>query len=165
MSLYDPEAAANAAEYLRLDPVVLMEVRSAPISKTAVWVPYAETGYTKGEVTGDGAAGMKMVKRDVDGKEKEYKEAEVEPRNPSKYELMEDMANMTYLSEAAVVNNLNERYKRFLIYTYSGKIFTVIVYSSTNTPFRSFLCYSQSLQMASSIRSTCCHHLPKQEKD
>ena len=27
---------------------------------------------------------------------------------------------MTYLSEAAVVYNLDERYKRFMIYTYSG---------------------------------------------
>ena len=57
----------------------------------------------------------------MDDKEKEYKAHEVEPQNPPKYELMEDMANMTYLSEAAVVNNLNQRYQRFLIYTYSGK--------------------------------------------
>ena len=48
MALYDPDAAGNAAPYLRLDPVVLMEVRSAPFEgKTAVWVPYAETGYTR----------------------------------------------------------------------------------------------------------------------
>ena len=65
----------------------------------------------------------KKVKRLVDGKEKDYKAEDVEPQNPSKYELMEDMANMTYLSEAAVVNNLNTRYARFLIYTYSGKLF------------------------------------------
>ena len=63
----------------------------------------------------------KKVKRLVDDKEKEYKADQVEPQNPPKYELMEDMANMTYLSEAAVVNNLNTRYVRFLIYTYSGK--------------------------------------------
>ena len=56
----------------------------------------------------------------VDGKEKSYDPNDIEPQNPPKYELMEDMSNMTYLSEAAVVNNLNERYKRFLIYTYSG---------------------------------------------
>ena len=36
------------------------------------------------------------------------------------------MANMTYLSEATVINNLHERYKRFLIYTYSG-LFCVTV--------------------------------------
>ena len=147
MALYDPDAAGNAAPYLRLDPVLLMEVRSAPFEgKTAVWVPYAETGYTKvstryerlsvrwalvnmnfstnfqGFLLEDGEK-EKKVKRLVDDKEKVYKASDVEPQNPPKYELMEDMANMTYLSEAAVVNNLNERYKRFLIYTYSGKLF------------------------------------------
>ena len=36
------------------------------------------------------------------------------------------MANLTYLSEASVVYNLGERYKLFLIYTYSG-LFCVTV--------------------------------------
>ena len=36
------------------------------------------------------------------------------------------MANMTYLSEATVINNLSQRYTRFLIYTYSG-LFCVTV--------------------------------------
>ena len=49
---------------------------------------------------------------------------QVEPQNPPKYELIEDLANMTYLSEASVVHNLAERYVRFLIYTYSGKMMT-----------------------------------------
>ena len=41
MSLYDPDAAGKSAQYLRLDPVQLMEIRSAPFDgKTAVWVPY-----------------------------------------------------------------------------------------------------------------------------
>ena len=73
-----------------------------------------------GEVIGEGSkAGMKKVKRS-DGKEKEYKESDLEFQNPPKYELLEDLANMTYLSEAAVVYNLSERYERFMIYTYSG---------------------------------------------
>ena len=63
------------------------------------------------------------VEREPDGKVKLYKPEDVEPQNPPKYELLEDMANMTYLSEAAVVHNLNSRYKLFLIYTYSGKLF------------------------------------------
>ena len=120
MALYDPDAAGNAAPYLRLDSVTLMEIKSAPFDgKTAVWVPYSETGYTKGQLVG-GNDKEKKVKRLVDGKTKTFKAEDVEPQNPPKYELMEDMANMTYLSEASVVNNLNERYTRFLIYTYSG---------------------------------------------
>ena len=54
-------------------------------------------------------------------KDKVYKADQVEKQNPPKYELLEDLANMTYLSEASVVHNLSERYVRFLIYTYSGK--------------------------------------------
>ena len=44
----------------------------------------------------------------------------MEYQNPPKYELLEDLANLTYLSEASVVYNLSERYTRFMIYTYSG---------------------------------------------
>ena len=44
----------------------------------------------------------------------------MEQQNPPKYECMEDMANMTNLSEATVIHNLSERYVRFMIYTYSG---------------------------------------------
>ena len=60
------------------------------------------------------------------GDEKEVKEANIDPQNPPKYELIEDMANMTYLSEATVVYNLKQRYELFLIYTYSG-LFCVTV--------------------------------------
>ena len=55
-----------------------------------------------------------------------FKPDDVEPQNPPKYELLEDMANMTYLSEASVVHNLRSRYEIFLIYTYSG-LFCVTV--------------------------------------
>lgn len=54
-------------------------------------------------------------------KEKILDNGKIEKQNPPKYELLEDLANLTYLSEAAVVYNLSERYVKFLIYTYSGK--------------------------------------------
>ena len=136
MALWDPEAAGNAAVYLRLDNMRLIDIRNAPFEgKTAVWVPYSETGYTKvdlsfrilyeyvfqGKKLGE-KDGKIEVERLVDGKVKQYKPDQVEPQNPPKYELLEDMANMTYLSEASVVHNLNSRYELFLIYTYSGNI-------------------------------------------
>ena len=40
-----------------------------------------------------------MHQRLCDQKEKEYKEEQIEKQNPPKYELLEDLANMTYLSE------------------------------------------------------------------
>ena len=86
----------------------------------------------------------------VDGKTKTFKAEDVEPQNPPKYELMEDMANMTYLSEASVVNNLNERYTRFLIYTYSGNFASkTIIFCKNN--LRSVLCNSESVQVATCI--------------
>lgn len=72
MSLYDPDAVGNAAPYLRPDPVQLMEIRSAPYNaKTDVWIPYNETGYTKGELQSKDDKEAK-VKRLVDGKVKKY---------------------------------------------------------------------------------------------
>ena len=126
MALWDPEAAGNAAIYLRLDDITLIDIRNAPFEgRTACWIPYAETGYTKGKKTGKEETDEKTkvkkieVERLVDGKMKMFKEEDVEPQNPPKYELLEDMANMTYLSEASVVHNLKSRYELFLIYTVS----------------------------------------------
>uniref|UniRef100_H2YH64 Myosin motor domain-containing protein n=1 Tax=Ciona savignyi TaxID=51511 RepID=H2YH64_CIOSA len=48
------------------------------------------------------------------------KEDNIDEQNPPKFSMIEDMANMTYLNEASVLNNLKLRYEKFLIYTYSG---------------------------------------------
>ena len=117
---YYSEAAGNAAIFLRLDEMTLLDIRNAPYSaKTACWVPDKEIGYIKGEKLGE-KDGKVEVKR-ADDKVKLYKPEVVEQQNPPKYELLEDMANMTNLSEATVIHNLKSRYERFLIYTYSGK--------------------------------------------
>ena len=51
MSLWDPEAAGNAALYLRLPQEEMMQLQSKEYSgRNAVWVPFAETGYTKGQI-------------------------------------------------------------------------------------------------------------------
>ena len=55
MSLWDPEAAGNAAIFLRLDDMKMLEIRNAPFEGAkAVWVPNSETGYIKAEVVGKG---------------------------------------------------------------------------------------------------------------
>ena len=133
MALYDHEAAGNAGKYLRLPETELLSIRNAPFEgKDAVWVPSKEHGYVKGTCLGPGEKpGTRKVK--TKDKEKDYHEDDVEPQNPSKYELIEDMANMTYLSEATVIHNLHERYKRFLIYTYSGEFMSFLL--EPNPPF------------------------------
>ena len=88
MAMWDPEAAGNAAIYLRLDEIKMIEIRSAPFSaKTAVWVPDKEIGYIKGEKL-DEKDGKIEVKR-ADDKVKLYKPEDVEQQNPPKYELIE----------------------------------------------------------------------------
>ena len=88
MAMWDPDAAGNAAIYLRLDEMKMIEIRSAPFSaKTAVWVPDKENGYIKGEKL-DEKDGKIEVKR-ADDKVKMYKPEDVEQQNPPKYELIE----------------------------------------------------------------------------
>jgi len=91
MAMWDPEAAGNAAKYLRLGEIELLDVRSRPFEgKTSVWIPYAETGYTKayrmGEKENPKKKGEMMVevKRLTDDKIKLFKPDEVEPQNPPK---------------------------------------------------------------------------------
>ena len=70
MALWDPVAAGNAAIYLRLPNLELQDIRMAEFEgKTAVWVPYSETGYTKGKKRGEKGAKIE-VERLVDGKVK-----------------------------------------------------------------------------------------------
>ena len=44
------------------------------------------------------------------------KKDDIQQMNPPKYEMLEDMANLTYLNEASVLHNLRSRYKAQLIY-------------------------------------------------
>lgn len=47
-------------------------------------------------------------------------EAELQPMNPPRFDLLEDMAMMTHLNEAAVLHNLRQRYARWMIYVSGG---------------------------------------------
>uniref|UniRef100_A0A663NB72 Myosin heavy chain 7B n=1 Tax=Athene cunicularia TaxID=194338 RepID=A0A663NB72_ATHCN len=48
------------------------------------------------------------------------KEDELQPMNPPKFDMIEDMAMLTHLNEASVLYNLKRRYSHWMIYTYSG---------------------------------------------
>ena len=76
MSLWDPEAAGNAAVYLRLPDKEMLAIRNQQFEGSkAIWVPYADTGYCKADLIGDGEKpGTKKVLRHADRKEKDLKE-------------------------------------------------------------------------------------------
>ncbi|XP_050076435.1 myosin heavy chain, muscle isoform X7 [Anopheles maculipalpis] len=93
-------------------------------SKKACWVPEEKEGYVLGEI--------KATKGDLvtvalpGGEEKNFKKEQLSQVNPPKFEKVEDMADLTYLNEAAVLHNLRQRYYSRLIYTYSG-LFCVVI--------------------------------------
>ena len=47
---------------------------------------------------------------------KTFKKDDIQQVNPPKFEMADDMANMTYLNEASVLHNLRSRYCNFFIY-------------------------------------------------
>lgn len=87
-------------------------------SKKACWVPDEKEGYVLGEI--------KATKGDIvsvgipGGETRNVKKEDVGQVNPPKFEKVEDMADLTYLNEGAVLHNLKQRYYYRLIYTYSG---------------------------------------------
>merc|ERR1719471_1996686 len=70
---------------------------------------------------------------------KTFKSAEIGQVNPPKFEMCEDMANLTFLNDASVFWNLKVRYQAKLIYTYSG-LFCIVV-----NPYKRFPIYSQTV--------------------
>lgn len=48
------------------------------------------------------------------------RETELQPMNPPRFDLLEDLAMMTHLNEATVLHNLRQRYARWMIYVSYG---------------------------------------------
>jgi len=110
----------KAAIYLRKPEKERMEAQSKPFdAKNMCFVCDKEELYLKGLVT-KRDAGKCEVLMEISQETKTFKDEEVFPMNPPKYDKIEDMAMMTYLNEASVLYNLKERYAAWMIYTYSG---------------------------------------------
>uniref|UniRef100_A0A3P9JH23 Myosin motor domain-containing protein n=1 Tax=Oryzias latipes TaxID=8090 RepID=A0A3P9JH23_ORYLA len=110
------EQYGPAAIYLRKPERERIEAQTSPFdAKTAFFVVDPDEMYLK----------CKLIKREG-GKTVTVKEDDIHPRNPPKFDKMEDMAMMTHLNEPSVLFNLKERYASWMIYTYSG-LFCVVV--------------------------------------
>uniref|UniRef100_A0A1I8HF45 Paramyosin n=1 Tax=Macrostomum lignano TaxID=282301 RepID=A0A1I8HF45_9PLAT len=119
-------------KYLGVDrKALLKEIGNATFdSKKVCWCPDEKEGYVKADV----------ISREG-GKEKTLKEDDIQQMNPPKFELFEDMANLTFLNDASVLHNLRQRYYKLLIYTYSG-LFCVVV-----NPYKRLPIYTNSVVM------------------
>ncbi|KAF3846928.1 hypothetical protein F7725_004006 [Dissostichus mawsoni] len=73
------------------------------------------------------------------GKKVVVNKDDIQKMNPPKFSKVEDMAELTCLNEASVLNNLKERYYSGLIYTYSG-LFCVVI-----NPYKNLPIYSENI--------------------
>uniref|UniRef100_A0A3B3CVD1 Myosin, heavy chain b n=1 Tax=Oryzias melastigma TaxID=30732 RepID=A0A3B3CVD1_ORYME len=118
------EQYGPAAIFLRKPERERIEAQAAPFdAKTAYFVVDADEMYVKGKLIKK-EGGKATVETDG-GKTVTVKEDDIHPRNPPKFDKMEDMAMMTHLNEPSVLYNLKERYASWMIYTYSGLFSTV----------------------------------------
>uniref|UniRef100_A0A8C2BFP7 Slow myosin heavy chain 1 n=1 Tax=Cyprinus carpio TaxID=7962 RepID=A0A8C2BFP7_CYPCA len=115
----------SAASFLRKSEKERLEAQTRPFDmKKECFVPDPEVEYVKASITS--RDGDKVTVDTEFGKTLTFKEADVHPQNPPKFDKIEDMAMFTFLHEPAVLFNLKERYAAWMIYTYSG-LFCVTV--------------------------------------
>uniref|UniRef100_A0A3Q4B8B5 Myosin, heavy chain 7B, cardiac muscle, beta a n=1 Tax=Mola mola TaxID=94237 RepID=A0A3Q4B8B5_MOLML len=121
----DMKEFGDAARYLRLTNLEHLAAKVQAFDGTKrVWMPDELEAYSEVEIrelNGD----MATVET-KDGRFLIVKEDELQPMNPPKFDMMEDVAMLTHLNEASVLFNLKRRYSMWMIYTYSG-LFCVTV--------------------------------------
>ncbi|XP_044728587.1 myosin heavy chain, muscle isoform X10 [Chrysoperla carnea] len=103
-------------------------------AKKTCWVPDDKEGFVLGEIKA--TKGDQVTVTVPGGEEKTLKKEQISQVNPPKFEKIEDMADLTFLNDAAVLHNLRQRYYAKLIYTYSG-LFCVAI-----NPYKRFPVYT-----------------------
>ncbi|KAH3748163.1 myosin heavy chain, striated muscle-like [Dreissena polymorpha] len=126
-------------QYLYVDRKKLLKEQTGTFDgKKACWVPDEKDGYAQGEIVSSKGEEI-TVKLLKNNESKAFKKDDLQQVNPPKYDMCDDMANMTYLNEGSVLNNLRQRYYKGFIYTYSG-LFCVAV-----NPYRRLPIYLDSI--------------------
>ncbi|XP_031695369.1 myosin-7B-like, partial [Anarrhichthys ocellatus] len=115
----------EAARFLRLTNLEQLAAIARNYDGTKrVWMPDDVEAYIEVEVKE--LNGDKTTVETKDGRFMVVKENELQPLNPSKFDMLEDIAMLTHLNEASVLFNLRRRYSMWMVYTYSG-LFCVAV--------------------------------------
>ncbi|XP_041860306.1 myosin-7B-like [Melanotaenia boesemani] len=121
----DMTCFGEAARYLRLTNLEQLAAKAQAFDGTKrVWMPDDAEAYIEVEVRE--LNGDKTTVETKDGRFLVVKEDDLQPMNPPKFDMIEDMAMLTHLNEASVLFNLRRRYSMWMIYTYSG-LFCVTV--------------------------------------
>ncbi|XP_078025810.1 myosin-7-like [Epinephelus lanceolatus] len=115
----------EAARYLRLTNLEQLAAKALAFDGTKrVWMPDDVEAYIEVEVKE--LNGDKTTVETKDGRFLVVKENDLQPMNPPKFDMIEDMAMLTHLNEASVLFNMKRRFSMWMIYTYSG-LFCVAV--------------------------------------
>nr|VZI50304.1 unnamed protein product [Spirometra erinaceieuropaei] len=122
--------------YLGVDrKALLKEVEVGSFdSKKVAWVEDEKEGFVLADI--EETSGDNVTVRLKDGTPKTVKKDTLQQVNPPKFIMIEDMADLTYLNDASVLENLRARYYKNLIYTYSG------LFCVTINPYKRFPIYS-----------------------
>uniref|UniRef100_A0A8C2YHC7 Myosin heavy chain 7B n=1 Tax=Coturnix japonica TaxID=93934 RepID=A0A8C2YHC7_COTJA len=106
--MLDMSEFGEAAEYLRKSYTEQLKLQTIPFDgKKRAWIPDEKEAYIEVEIKE--STGGKVTTRVV-------KEDELQPMNPPKFDMIEDMAMLTHLNEASVLYNLKRRYSHWMIY-------------------------------------------------
>uniref|UniRef100_A0AAZ3Q8V1 Myosin-7B n=1 Tax=Oncorhynchus tshawytscha TaxID=74940 RepID=A0AAZ3Q8V1_ONCTS len=132
----------KASVYLRKPEKERIEAQSQPFdAKNACYVTDVKELYLKGTIVG--REGGKVQVKVLDTGEVitvlPIDPTDVFEMNPPKFDMIEDMAMMTYLNEATVLYNLKERYAAWMIYTYSG------LFCATVNPYKWLPVYDEEV--------------------
>lgn len=87
--------------------------------KRWVWLRDDKQAFIKGFVVSELSNNMLKV-RCADDSDREVKSDDVFKVNPPKFDKSDDMAELTFLNEASVINNLSARYSSDMIYVSIG---------------------------------------------
>ncbi|XP_074511892.1 myosin-14-like [Sebastes fasciatus] len=106
-------------------------------AKKMVWIPSEREGFEAASVKEE--KGDEVVVQLSNGQKATINKDDIQKMNPPKFNKVEDMAALTFLNEASILQNLRERYFSSLIYTYSG-LFCVVV-----NPYKMLPIYSEKI--------------------
>jgi myosin heavy chain 9/10/11/14 len=83
--------------------------------KRWVWVKDDQHAFVKGWVIEENGSTL-QVRCDNESVDRTVDSQDVDKVNPPKFNMADDMADLTYLNEASVIHNLRQRYEADLIY-------------------------------------------------
>ncbi|NXM82560.1 MYH7 protein, partial [Oenanthe oenanthe] len=118
--LLDMSEFGEAAPYLRKSYTEQLKLQTIPFDgKKRAWIPDEKEAYIEVEIKE--SSGGKVTVETKDKETRVVKEDEVQPMNPPKFDMIEDMAMLTHLNEASVLYNLKRRYSHWMIYVSPGR--------------------------------------------